>query len=424
MTNSLETLAHDLMRTAAETDPEIAQAVRDEVDRQNTGLELIASENFVSAAVLEVMGSALTNKYAEGYPGRRYYGGCEFVDVAEQLAIDRAKALFGADHANVQPHSGAQANMAVYFSHLKPGDTVLGMNLAHGGHLTHGHPLNFSGQLYEIVPYGVRREDEQIDYEELARLAHDRHPKLIVVGASAYPRLIDFERIGAVATEVGAAVMTDMAHIAGLVATGLHPSPVPYSNFVTSTTHKTLRGPRGGLVLCREEHAKDLNRAVFPGVQGGPLMHIIAAKAVCFREAGEPGFVDYQKRIVRNAKRLADALGAHGFRLVSGGTDNHLLLVDVFSRGLTGKVAEAALGRAGITVNKNAIPFDENPPMVASGIRLGTPAVTTRGMDEPEMDEIGQLISCVLAAPDDEQVASAVRAEVENLCRRFPLYPD
>ena len=370
------------------------------------------------------MGSALTNKYAEGYPGRRYYGGCEFVDVAEQLAIDRAKALFGADHANVQPHSGAQANMAVYFSHLKPGDTVLGMNLAHGGHLTHGHPLNFSGQLYEIVPYGVRREDEQIDYEELARLAHDRHPKLIVVGASAYPRLIDFERIGAVATEVGAAVMTDMAHIAGLVATGLHPSPVPYSNFVTSTTHKTLRGPRGGLVLCREEHAKDLNRAVFPGVQGGPLMHIIAAKAVCFREAGEPGFVDYQKRIVRNAKRLADALGAHGFRLVSGGTDNHLLLVDVFSRGLTGKVAEAALGRAGITVNKNAIPFDENPPMVASGIRLGTPAVTTRGMDEPEMDEIGQLISRVLAAPDDEQVASAVRAEVENLCRRFPLYPD
>ena len=424
MTNPLETLAHDLMRTASETDPEIAQAVRDEVDRQNTGLELIASENFVSAAVLEVMGSVLTNKYAEGYPGRRYYGGCEFVDVAEQLAIDRAKELFGADHANVQPHSGAQANMAVYFSHLKPGDVVLGMNLAHGGHLTHGHPLNFSGQLYEIVPYGVRREDEQIDYEELARLAHDRHPKLIVVGASAYPRLIDFERIGAVATEVGAAVMTDMAHIAGLVAAGLHPSPVPYSNFVTSTTHKTLRGPRGGLVLCREEHAKDLNRAVFPGVQGGPLMHIIAAKAVCFREAAEPGFVDYQKRIVRNAKRLADALGAHGFRLVSGGTDNHLLLVDVFSRGLTGKVAEAALGRAGITANKNAIPFDENPPLVASGIRLGTPAVTTRGMDEPEMDEIGQLISRVLAAPDDEQVASAVRAEVESLCRRFPLYPD
>ena len=424
MTNTLDTLAHDLMRTAAETDPEIAQAVRDEVNRQNTGLELIASENFVSAAVLEVMGSVLTNKYAEGYPGRRYYGGCEFVDVAEQLAIDRAKALFGAEHANVQPHSGAQANMAVYFAHIKPGDTVLGMNLAHGGHLTHGHPLNFSGQLYEIVPYGVRRDDEQIDYEELARLAHERQPRLIVVGASAYSRLIDFERIGTVATEVGAAVMTDMAHIAGLVAAGLHPSPVPHSNFVTSTTHKTLRGPRGGLVLCREAHAKDLNRAVFPGVQGGPLMHIIAAKAVCFKEAGEPGFVDYQKRIVSNAKRLADALAGHGFRLVSGGTDNHLLLVDVFSKGLTGKVAEAALGRAGITVNKNAIPFDENPPMVASGIRLGTPAVTTRGMDEPEMDQIGQLISRVLAAPDDEQIASAVRGEVESLCRRFPLYPN
>ena len=423
MTHTLDTPTHDFMRPALETDPEIAQAVRDEVNRQNTGLELIASENFVSAAVLEVMGSVLTNKYAEGYPGRRYYGGCEFVDVAEQLAIDRAKALFGADHANVQPHSGAQANMAVYFAHLKPGDTLLGMNLAHGGHLTHGHPMNFSGQLYEIVPYGVRREDEQIDYDELARLAHERQPKLIVVGASAYPRLIDFERIGAVATEVGAAVMTDMAHIAGLVAAGIHPSPVPHSDFVTSTTHKTLRGPRGGLALCREEHAKSLNRSVFPGVQGGPLMHIIAAKAVCFKEAVEPGFVDYQKRIVANAQRLAAALASSGFRLVSGGTDNHLLLVDVFSQGLTGKVAEAALGRAGITVNKNAIPFDQNPPMVASGIRLGTPAVTTRGMGEPEMDQIGELISRVLAAPDDDQIASAVRADVENLCGRFPLYP-
>ena len=423
MTHTLNTPTHDFMRPALETDPEIAQAVRDEVNRQNTGLELIASENFVSAAVLEVMGSVLTNKYAEGYPGRRYYGGCEFVDVAEQLAIDRAKALFGSDHANVQPHSGAQANMAVYFAHLKPGDTLLGMNLAHGGHLTHGHPLNFSGQLYEIVPYGVRREDEQIDYDELARLAHERQPKLIVVGASAYPRLIDFERIGAVATEVGAAVMTDMAHIAGLVAAGIHPSPVPHSDFVTSTTHKTLRGPRGGLALCREEHAKSLNRSVFPGVQGGPLMHIIAAKAVCFKEAVEPGFVDYQKRIVANAQRLAAALASSGFRLVSGGTDNHLLLVDVFSQGLTGKVAEAALGRAGITVNKNAIPFDQNPPMVASGIRLGTPAVTTRGMGEPEMDQIGELISRVLAAPDDDQIASAVRADVENLCGRFPLYP-
>ncbi len=424
MTHALDTLPHDLMRTVAETDPEIAQAVRDEVGRQNTGLELIASENFVSAAVLEVMGSVLTNKYAEGYPGRRYYGGCEFVDVAEQLAIERVKTLFGADHANVQPHSGAQANMAVYFAHLKPGDTVLGMNLAHGGHLTHGHPLNFSGQLYEIVPYGVRREDEQIDYDELTRLAHERHPKLIVVGASAYPRVIDFERIGAVATEVGAAVMTDMAHIAGLVAAGVHPSPVPYSDFVTSTTHKTLRGPRGGLALCREEHAKNLNRSVFPGMQGGPLMHIIAAKAVCFKEAAEPGFVDYQRRVVANAQRLAGALASHGFRLVSGGTDNHLLLVDVFSQGLTGKVSEAALGRASITVNKNAIPFDQNPPMIASGIRLGTPAVTTRGMGEPEMDQIGELISRVLAAPDDDEVARAVRAEVEDLCQRFPLYPN
>jgi glycine hydroxymethyltransferase len=423
MTHALDALLHDLMRSVSETDPEIAQAVRNEVNRQNTGLELIASENFVSAAILEVMGSVLTNKYAEGYPGRRYYGGCEFVDVAEQLAIDRAKALFGADHANVQPHSGAQANMAVCFTHLKPGDTVLGMNLAHGGHLTHGHPLNFSGQLYEIVPYGVRREDERIDYDELTQLARKRRPKLIIVGASAYPRVIDFERIGAVATEVGAAVMTDMAHIAGLVAAGIHPSPVPYSDFVTSTTHKTLRGPRGGLVLCRETHAKSLNRSVFPGVQGGPLMHIIAAKAVCFKEAGEPGFVNYQKRVVANAQRLAGALASHGFRLVSGGTDNHLVLVDVFSQGLTGKVAEAALSRAAITVNKNAIPFDKHPPMVASGIRIGTPAVTTRGMSEPEMDQIGELISRVLAAPDDDQVASTVRADVEDLCLKFPLYP-
>ena len=424
MTNALDTLSHALMRTVSETDPEIARTVRDEIRRQNTGLELIASENFVSAAVLEVMGSVLTNKYAEGYPGRRYYGGCEFVDVAEQLAINRVKELFRADHANVQPHSGAQANMAVYFAYLKPGDTVLGMNLAHGGHLTHGHPLNFSGQLYEIVPYGVRREDERIDYDELTQLARERRPKLIVVGASAYPRVIDFERIGAVATEVGAAVMTDMAHIAGLVAAGVHPSPVPHSDFVTSTTHKTLRGPRGGLVLCREEHTKNLNRSIFPGVQGGPLMHIVAAKAICFKEAGEPEFRDYQKRVVANAQRLAGALASKGFRLVSGGTDNHLLLVDVFSQGLTGKVSEAALGRAGITVNKNAIPFDQNPPMVASGIRLGTPAVTTRGMGEPEMDQIGELISRVLAAPDDHKAATAVRAEVESLCRKFPLYPN
>jgi len=429
MTDTLDTVekltpAGDLMRSLAETDPEIAGTVRDELNRQNTGIELIASENFVSAAVLEAMGSVLTNKYAEGYPGRRYYGGCECVDVAEQLAIDRAKALFGAEHANVQPHSGTQANMAAYFSLIKPGDTVLGMNLAHGGHLTHGHALNFSGQLYDIVPYGVRQEDERIDYDELEQLARDRRPKMIMVGASAYSRIIDFERIATVATEVGAAVVTDMAHIAGLVATGLHPSPIPHSDIVTSTTHKTLRGPRGGLVLCRETHAKALNRALFPGAQGGPLMHIIAAKAVCFKQAGEPEFIDYQRHVVANAKRLAASLAAHGFRLVSGGTDNHLVLVDVFSQGLTGKVAEAALGNAGITVNKNAIPFDKNPPMVASGIRLGTPAVTTRGMGEPEMDVIGDLINRVLSAPDDAAVASAVRDDVESLCRTFPLYPD
>ena len=424
MTHSVDTAVTDRHRAVANADPEIAQAIRDEVNRQNTGLELIASENFVSAAVLEVMGSVLTNKYAEGYPGRRYYGGCEWVDVAESLAIDRAKALFGADHANVQPHSGAQANMAAYFALLKPGDTVMGMNLAHGGHLTHGHPLNFSGQLYKIVPYGVRREDEQIDYDKLTRLAREHKPQMIMVGASAYPRVIDFVRISTVATEVGAAMVTDMAHIAGLVAAGVHPSPVPYSDVVTTTTHKTLRGPRGGLALCREAHAKSLNRALFPGVQGGPLMHIIAAKAVCLKEATEPGFASYQRQVVTNAQRLAASLAANGFRLVSGGTDNHLLLVDVFSQGLTGKVAEAALGKAGITVNKNAIPFDENPPMVASGIRLGTPAVTTRGMAEPEMDRIGEFISRVLATPEDDRVASMVRAEVEGLCRTFPLYPE
>ena len=350
--------------------------------RQNTGLELIASENFVSQAVLDAAGSVLTNKYAEGYPGKRYYGGCEFVDVAESLAIARAKALFGAEHANVQPHSGAQANMAVYFTLLKPGDTVLGMNLAHGGHLTHGHPLNFSGKLYNIVPYGVRKDDERIDYDEFERLAHEHKPKMIMVGASAYPRVFDFERIGKVARDVGAPMVTDMAHFAGLVAAKIHPSPVPHSDFVTTTTHKTLRGPRGGMVLCRSQYAKDLDRSLFPGVQGGPLMHIIAAKAVCFKEAMEPAFVDYQKQIVANAQRLAEGLKAAGFRLVSGGTDNHLMLVDVFSKGLTGKVAEAALGKAGITVNKNAIPFDQNPPMVASGIRIGTPAVTSRGMRE------------------------------------------
>jgi glycine hydroxymethyltransferase len=413
-----------LWRSLAETDPEIAGAIRDELHRQNHGLELIASENFVSRAVLEAAGSVMTNKYAEGYPGKRYYGGCEFVDVAERTALERAKALFGADHANVQPHSGAQANMAVYLTLLKPGDTVLGMNLAHGGHLTHGHPLNFSGKLYTIVPYGVRKGDERIDHDEIERLADQHHPKMIIVGASAYPRIIDFARIRAVADRVGAKVFTDMAHIAGLVAAGVHPSPVPHSDFVTTTTHKTLRGPRGGLVLCREEYAKDLDRSVFPGVQGGPLMHIIAAKAVCFKEALEPGFKSYQQQIAANAGKLASVLTTAGFRLVSGGTDNHLMLVDVFSKGITGKVAEAALGKAGITVNKNAIPFDQNPPMVASGIRVGTPAVTTRGMGEDEMEIIGELFTRALQTPEDDHSLEMVRAEVELLCRKFPLYPE
>ncbi len=412
------------MSHLAATDPEIFDAIQHEVQRQEDGLELIASENFVSQAVLEAAGSVMTNKYAEGYPGKRYYGGCEFVDVAESLAIARAKELFGAEHVNVQPHSGAQANMAVYLAVLQPGDTLLGMNLAHGGHLTHGHPLNFSGKYFSIVPYGVREDDERLDYDELERLVAQHRPKLVVVGASAYPRVIDFARIRRAADTVGALVMTDMAHIAGLVAAGLHPSPVPHSDFVTTTTHKTLRGPRGGMILCRADFAKALDRAVFPGVQGGPLMHVIAAKAVCFKEALAPAFGEYQRRIVANATRLADGLAAAGFRLVSGGTDNHLLLVDVFSRGLTGKIAEAALGRAGITVNKNAIPFDRQPPMVASGIRVGTPAVTTRGMREAEMDIIAQLMARVLAAPDDEPVARAVRADVSALCQRFPLYPE
>ena len=422
MSHSTETPSR--WRTLAATDPDIAGAIHDELHRQNSGLELIASENFVSQAVLQAAGSVMTNKYAEGYPGKRYYGGCEFVDVAETLAIERAKQLFGADHANVQPHSGAQANMAVYFTLLKPGDTVLGMNLAHGGHLTHGHPLNFSGKLYTIVPYGVRKDDERIDYDELETLAQQHKPKMIMVGASAYPRVIDFARIGAVGKAIGAPVVTDMAHIAGLVAAGVHPSPVPHSDFVTTTTHKTLRGPRGGMVLCRAHYAKDLDRTVFPGIQGGPLMHVIAAKAVCFKEALEPGFKEYQQQIVANAKRLAAGLSASGFRLVSGGTDNHLLLVDVFSKGLTGKVGEAALGKAGITVNKNAIPFDQNPPMVASGIRIGTPAITSRGMREPEMDRIAEFIARVLASPDDEAALGRVKAEVEGLCRKFPLYPE
>jgi glycine hydroxymethyltransferase len=411
-------------RTLATFDPEIAQAIQNEMARQEGGLELIASENFVSSAILEATGSIFTNKYAEGYPGRRYYGGCEFVDVVESLAIERAKTLFGAEHANVQPHSGAQANMSVFLAVLKPGDTILGMNLAHGGHLTHGHPLNFSGKYFNVVPYGVRPDDERLDYDELARLARQHKPKLIIVGASAYPRTFDFARVRQVADDVGALMMTDMAHIAGLVAANVHPSPVPHSDFVTTTTHKTLRGPRAGMVLSRTAYAKDLDKAVFPGVQGGPLVHVIAAKAVCLKEAAEPAFADYQRQLVANARRLAEVIAAGGYRLVSGGTDNHLMLVDVFSKGLTGKVAEAALGKAGITVNKNAIPFDKNPPLVASGVRIGTPAVTTRGMTEKEMDSVGELILRALATPENDAALAMVKTEVEALCRKFPLYRD
>ncbi|HJO39876.1 MAG: serine hydroxymethyltransferase [Vicinamibacterales bacterium] len=411
------------LRSLATVDPDIAGALARERTRQNDGLELIASENFVSEAVMEAAGSILTNKYAEGYPGRRYYGGCEWYDEIESLAIARTRALFGAEHANVQPHSGAQANMAAYLALLAPGDTVLGMNLAHGGHLTHGHPLNFSGKLYEIVPYGVRSDDERIDYEAMARLASEHRPKMIIAGASAYPREIDFERIAAIGADVGARVVVDMAHIAGLVAAGVHPSPVPHADVVTTTTHKTLRGSRGGLILCRESLAKEIDKAVFPGVQGGPLMHAIAAKAVCLKEAAEPSFAAYQRQVAANARRLAAALDREKFRLVSGGTDTHLIVVDVLSRGLTGRQAEDALGRAGITVNKNAIPFDTKPPFVASGIRVGTPAVTTRGMRETDMEVIGQMIGRVLAAPDDASVAETVRAEVQALCQTFPLHP-
>jgi glycine hydroxymethyltransferase len=411
-----------LERSLREVDPEIHQTILEETCREHSTLELIASENHVSEAVLEALGSVLTNKYAEGYPRRRYYGGCEFVDRAESLAIERARTLFGAEHANVQPHSGAQANMAVYFSALKPGDTILGMNLSHGGHLTHGHPLNFSGLLYRVVPYGVRRDDERIDYDEVERLANREKPRLILVGASAYPRALDYERFAAIARGCGALLMADMAHIAGLVAAGLHPSPVPHCDFVTTTTHKTLRGPRGGLVLCKEKHAKDLDRALFPGIQGGPLMHVIAAKAVALKEALEPGFRDYQGRIVENARVLAAALAEAGLRLVSGGTDTHLMLADVGGEGLTGKEAERRLDQAGITVNKNAIPFDPQPPAVASGIRIGTPAVTTRGMGAAEMRTIARLIADTLKGPRDERARAAVRDEVRALCERFPLY--
>jgi len=410
------------MHNLARTDPEVAQAIRDETRRQGSQLEMIASENFVSEAVLEALGTVLTNKYAEGYPGRRYYGGCEHVDVAENLAIARAKELFGCDHANVQAHSGTQANTAVYIAIAKPGDTILGMNLSHGGHLSHGHPLNFSGRFYNVVAYGVRKEDERIDYEAMAALAREHSPKVVVVGASAYPRTIDFEAVRRAADACGAVVMADIAHIAGLVATGLHPSPVPHAEFVTTTTHKTLRGPRGGMVMCQAAWAKELDKVTFPGIQGGPLMHVVAAKAVALKEALAPEFKGYQAQIVANAKALAATLLDEGWRLVSGGTDNHLMLVDVFSKGITGKVAEKALDRAGITVNKNAIPFDTNPPMVASGIRVGTPALTTRGMKEREMEQIGRLMSRALAGIEDESVLAGVRRDVQKLCDQFPLY--
>jgi glycine hydroxymethyltransferase len=408
----------------AEIDPEIAKAIRAETERQARNLELIASENFVSAAVLEATGSVLTNKYAEGYPGRRYYGGCEVVDQVEELAIQRARDLFGAEHVNVQPHSGSQANMAVYLSCLAPGDTVLGPNLAHGGHLTAGSPMNFSGRLYKIVAYGVRRDTERIDLDEVRDLARRHRPKLIIAGGSAFPRAIDFGPFRAVADEVGARLMADIAHPAGLVAAGLHPSPVPYADFVTTTTHKTLRGPRGGMVMCRAAHARELDRVVMPGVQGGPLMHVIAAKAVALREAQTPAWRAYQEQIVSNAAALAGALLARGHRLVSGGTDTHLILLDLTPRGITGKDAQEALDRAWITVNKNGIPFDTRGPTVTSGIRLGTPAVTTRGMKEGEMAQIAELIDRVLARPGDAATEAAVRAEVAELTARFPLYPE
>lgn len=408
----------------SQVDPLISNAIDNEVRRQAEGLELIASENFVSEAVLEAMGSVFTNKYAEGYPKKRYYGGCEWADVVEQTAIDRAKELFGSDHANVQPHSGSQANMAVYLAALEYGDQILGMKLSHGGHLTHGHPLNFSGFSYKVADYGVSRETEQIDYDELQRIAEEHKPKLIVCGASAYPRIINFERIGEIARGVGARLFADIAHIAGLIAADLHPSPVPHADYVTTTTHKTLRGPRGGLILCKEEHAIEINRKLFPGVQGGPLVHIIAAKAVAFGEALREEFKEYQRSILKNAKALAAELQEQGLRLVSGGTDNHLVLVDVFmeGKGITGKDAEKALEAANITVNKNTIPFDTNKPFVTSGIRIGTPALTTRGMGEEEMRIVGRLIAEILHAPQSEEVKGKVKLGVAELAARFPLY--
>jgi glycine hydroxymethyltransferase len=413
-----------MYRPLYEADPQIAAAIDNETRRQHEGLELIASENFVSEAVLEAAGSVFTNKYAEGYPGKRYYGGCEFADVVENLARDRAKQLFGAEHANVQPHAGSQANMEAYAAILQPGDTILGLNLAHGGHLTHGHHLNFSGKTYKIVPYGVTKETETIDYDSLEKLAEQERPKLIIGGGSAYPRIIDFARMRQIADKVGALFLVDMAHFAGLVAGGVHPSPVPHAHIVTSTTHKTLRGPRAGMILSKAEFAAAIDKIVFPGMQGGPLMHIIAAKAICFQEAMQPEFRDYARQVVANARVLAETLATEGFRIISGGTDTHLMLVDVFSKGMFGSEAEKALGEAGITVNKNAIPFDVNPPMTPSGIRIGTPALTTRGMKEAEMRQVGRWISESLLQRADAAVLAKVRKEVLGLCEAFPLYAE
>jgi glycine hydroxymethyltransferase len=414
----------DMSRPLYEVDPQISNAIDNEVRRQHEGLELIASENFVSEAVLEAAGSVFTNKYAEGYPGKRYYGGCEFTDVVESLARERAKKLFGAEHANVQPHSGSQANQAAYAAVLQPGDTILGLNLAHGGHLTHGHPLNFSGKTYKIIPYGVTRETETIDYDDLERIATEARPKLIIGGGSAYPRIIDFARMRQIADKVGAIYLVDMAHFAGLVAGGAHPSPVPHAQIVTSTTHKTLRGPRAGMILSKQEFAAPIDKTVFPGIQGGPLVHIIAAKAVCFLEASQPSFRDYARQIVANAKVMAETLAADGYRIVSGGTDTHLMLVDVFAKGMLGSEAEKALGEAGITVNKNAIPFDTNPPMKPSGIRIGSPAVTTRGMKEAEMRQIAHWIAEALDHRADAAVLGKIRKQVLGMAEEFPLYAE
>jgi glycine hydroxymethyltransferase len=411
-----------MSRNLAQVDPDVALAVQKELERQHSRLELIASENFTSEAILEATGSVFTNKYAEGYPAKRYYGGCEFTDIVETLARDRAKKLFNAEHANVQPHSGSQANQAAYAAVLQPGDTILGMNLAHGGHLTHGHPLNFSGKTYKVVPYGVKKDDERIDYDEVARLADEHRPKMIIAGASAYPRVIDFARFRQIADAIGALFLVDMAHFSGLVAAGLYPNPCDFADIVTSTTHKTLRGPRSGIILSKEKYAAAIDKTVFPGAQGGPLVHVVAAKATCFLEAMTPEFVEYQKQVIANAKAMGEGLSSEGYRIVSGGTDTHLILVDVFSKGLRGKEAEKSLDEAWITVNKNAIPFDTNPPLNPSGIRLGSPAVTTRGFQEPQMREVAALIAQVLNAPSDEANLAEVRRRVQALTDQFPLY--